>query len=92
MSNGKFVASVENKSLRKYTDRDMIQGTAPAGSETAEQKPAQPLLPQGDTKVALAPVVSPLSEMEKASSKEASGDSAKKTSAKKPVKVARKGK
>ena len=92
MSNGKFVSSVENKSLRKYTDRDMIQGTAPAGSETAEQKPAQPLLPQGDTKVALAPVVSPLSEMEKASAKEASSDSAKKTSAKKPVKVAKKGK
>lgn len=88
--NGKFVSSVENKALRKYTDRDMIQGTAPTGSETADMRPVQPQPAAGDAKVAAAPVVSPLSEMEKQSTKDSSSDSAKKPAAKKPVKVARK--
>ena len=94
MSNGKFVSSVENKSLRKYTDMDIMQGTAPAGAETAAAEKANNAPApgaEGDKKVAIAPVVSPLSEMEKSASKPASGESAKKAP-KKPVKVARKNK
>jgi len=90
VSNGKFVSSVENKSLRKYTERDMIQGTAPAGSEMADQKPKAPTTDGVEVKVP--PVVSPLTEMEKLPTKDSSSDAAKKAPAKKPVKVAKKGK
>lgn len=88
----KFVSSVENKSLRKFTDRDMIQGTAPAGSETASKSDAptnaQALLPDGSKAPAPAPVVSPLSEMDSQPTKTATEKPAAK--GKKPVKVARK--
>ena len=88
----KFVSSVENKSLRKFTDRDMIQGTAPAGSETASKSDAptnaQALLPDGSKAPAPAPVVSPLSEMDSQPTRTASEKPAAK--GKKPVKVARK--
>jgi hypothetical protein len=87
----KFVSTVENKSLRKYTDRDMIQGTAPAGSTEAKSDAptnAQPLLPS-DKKVAAAPVVSPLSEMEKQKPKEAAAEKPAPKS-KKPIRVATK--
>lgn len=87
---GKFVSSVENKSLRKYTDRDMIQGTAPAESTEAKSDApvnAEPFVP-GEKKVAAAPVVSPLTEMEK----QAPTDTAKEkpSKSKKPVRVAKK--
>jgi hypothetical protein len=47
---GKFVASVENKPLRKYTVRSEIEGTAPTqpaekGSETAANIPPAPTAP-----------------------------------------------
>jgi len=45
---GKFVASVENKPLRKYTVRSEIEGTAPPaekGSETAANTPPPPTVP-----------------------------------------------
>lgn len=90
MSNGKFVSSVENKSLRKYTDMDFVQGTAPAGAETTAAQPSTPPAADGATKIAAVPVVSPLMEMEK-TAKEGS-NVADKSAAKKPVKVARKGK
>ena len=92
VSNGKFVSAVENKALRKYTDKDFVQGTAPAGAETtaAQPVPAQPTA-DGTAKVALSPVVSPLSEMEKTAPKDSSNETAKKA-AKKPVKVAKKNK
>jgi hypothetical protein len=91
MSNGKFVATVENKPLRQYSDREQIQGTAPvqAGPEnpapsappvqtaTADGKPASP-----------APIVSPLDEMNRQVQKEEPAKAAK--TGKKPVKVARK--
>jgi hypothetical protein len=87
----KFVSTVENKSLRKYTDRDMIQGTAPAGSTEAKSDAptnAQPFS-TGDTKVTTAAVVSPLTEMEKQAPKEAANEKPASKS-KKPVKVASK--
>ena len=91
MSDGKFVSSVENKSLRKYTDQDVVQGTAPAGAETASAGRASDAAASGDAKIASAPLVSPLSEMEKSTVKAASNEPSKKA-AKKPVKVARKNK
>lgn len=39
MSNGKFIASVENKPLREYSNEAQIQGTAPI--QPAEEKPVQ---------------------------------------------------
>jgi hypothetical protein len=35
MTNGKFIASVENKTLRQYTVQQEIQGTAPVENNTA---------------------------------------------------------
>lgn len=87
----KFVSTVENKSLRKYSDRDMIQGTAPAGSTEAKSDAptnAQPFS-TGETKVTTASVVSPLTEMEKQTPKEASNEKPAAKS-KKPVRVASK--
>lgn len=90
MSNGKFVASVENKPLRKYTERDVIQGTAPAGSETSggqQTAEAQPAA-AGEAPKKPAAIVSPLLEMEKLASAPAKADSSKAPS-KKGVKVAK---
>jgi hypothetical protein len=89
VSKDKFVATVENKSLRKYTDRDMIQGTAPAGSTEARSDAptnAQPFS-TGDNKLTTATVVSPLTEMERQAPNEASNEKPAAKS-KKPVRVA----
>jgi len=88
----KFVSTVENKSLRKYSDRDMIQGTAPAGSTEAKSDAptnAQPFS-TGDNKVTTTAVVSPLSEMEKQAPKEAAATDKPAAKGKKPVRVASK--
>ncbi len=91
LSKDKFVSSVENKPLRQYTDRDMIQGTAPSASNEAKSDApvnAQPFV-QDQKKVADAAVVSPLNEMEKQTPKTAEAEKpAAKT--KKPVRVASK--
>lgn len=91
MSNGKFVSSVENMPLRKYTQREEIQGTAPDASTTAQAQPAAaPAIPAAATDAPKAPteIVSPLDEMNKqASSPDA--DKSKKP-AKKGVRVAKK--
>ena len=91
MSNGKFVSAVENKPLRKYTNMEVVQGTAPAESDTAAAQPAPVPSATGDKTAAAAKVVSPMMEMERSESKESSNDAAKKA-AKKPVKVAKKSK
>jgi len=94
MSNGKFSSSVENMALRKYTERQQIQGTAPVDSETASNK-GTPQLPEvGPDGQPVKPVaiVSPLEEMNKQVPKD---DAKAKSSAKpasKPVRVAKKGK
>ncbi len=92
MSNGKFVSSVENMPLRKYTQREEIQGTAPAAGEaTAQAQPVSaPTVPVAATDAAKAPaeIVSPFDEMNKQA---ASPDAEKsKKPAKKPVRVAKK--
>lgn len=92
MSNGKFVSSVENKALRKYTDRQEVQGVAPVETDNrAYAEPAAPAAPQSAeaqvVKNPSAPIMSPLEEMNR-QVPTASGDKSKKDS-KKPVKVAK---
>ena len=85
---GKFVSSVENKALRQYTEREQIQGTAPLSETEAKNTvPAPPVAP-GMPKVVVAPVVSPLEEMNRQVPSDAGKTKAKKDAAK-PVKVAK---
>lgn len=80
MSDGKFIASEENKTLRQYSDQEVVQGTAPTEqsgkTETAktnepaqqQQPSSQPVPPTttGEQKTAPATaIVSPLDEMNK---------------------------
>lgn len=86
MSNGKFISSVENKSLRQYTDKEVVQGTAPTEATAAAEPTPQPVAPQAasaDPKAAAQPIVSPLDEMNK------QVDAPSKKKAGKTVKVAR---
>ncbi len=94
LGKNKFVASVENKMLRKYTQQEEIQGTAPTEStgrppETiATYQPPAAADSAAAKQAAPTPVVSPLDEMNKQPSE---AESTRKTakSGKKPVKVAR---
>lgn len=96
MSNGKFVASVENKALRQYSVQEEIQGTAPVGAsapktETAAAEPQPPTENLYRTPVVPSVIISPLEEMNK-QPVEQPLDSAKSKpgkKSKKPVKVAR---
>ncbi|MDI1242750.1 MAG: hypothetical protein PSX80_12610 [bacterium] len=92
ISREKFVSSVENKPLRKYTDQEMIQGTAPAGAtEAKSDAPVNaPAFVQDGKAVAVtpAPIVSPLTEMERSTPTVAAVKTPSKT--KKPVRVASK--
>lgn len=85
MSDGKFVSSVENKSLRQFSDQAQIQGTAPIqGSAPTSATPVTI-----DGKPAPIPVVSPLDEMNRQPAQTedtAKGKPAKST--KRPVRVA----
>ena len=73
MSNGKFIASVENKALRQYTDQEQIRGTAPIDNSGGEKKTETaanvlpPAEPKAETKnvqtIAPAVIISPLDEM-----------------------------
>lgn len=81
MSDGKFIASEENKTLRQYTVQEEVQGTAPVeqsgktetakteSTPPAQQQPVQqpaPTQPSGDQKPApVTAIVSPLDEMNK---------------------------
>jgi len=91
MGKNKFVASVENKTLRKYSTQEEIQGTAP--TESTGKPPEtiatyQPTVPadKGAPKAA-GPVVSPLEEMNKQVPESDTKAAAK--NGKKPVKVAK---
>ena len=91
MSNGKFTTSVENMALRKYSDREQIQGTAPADAQTAANaEPKPPMAGPDGQPVKPEAIVSPLEEMNKIVSKEEPAKSSKPAS--KPVRVAKKGK
>ena len=99
MSNGKFIASVENKPIREYTDREQLTGTAPIQPgekqpETAVNAQPAPTAPSQVKPNSTAPamVISPLDEMDRQPT-EKPKDSAKDRTdkkGKKPVKVAKK--
>lgn len=89
----KFVSSVENKTLKKYSDREAIQGTAPPQAQaTSDSQQAPVTTADGSNpaaKMAPVKVVSPLDEMERgASSAEDSKSDKTDKAVKKPVKVA----
>jgi len=88
VAKGKFVSSVENKSLRQYTDREQLQGTAPAGAEAkSETTPALVVASDGSTvKVTPRPIVSPLDEMNGVPVKDAAGSPARKSPRKRAAK------
>ncbi len=91
---GKYIASVENKSLRQYTTKAQIEGTAPAQpSDKAAEKTVQtastgqpPAAGAKNAKPAENPFLSPLDEMNKQGQP---GNDKPKTTPKKPVKVAK---
>ncbi|MGI8884543.1 MAG: hypothetical protein ACR2IA_09910 [Pyrinomonadaceae bacterium] len=70
MSNGKFIAWVENKALRQYTDQEQIRGTAPIQSaekpaETAANTQPAPAPAENKSVQVISPavIISPLDEM-----------------------------
>lgn len=94
MSNSKFVASVENKTLRQYTVEQEVQGTVPIQTAARSEEPTQnALIPKESQPIMVAPtlIISPLDEMNRQpveptvkTVKEKSGKKVKK-----PVKVAK---
>ena len=89
---GKFVASVENKSLKKYSTKAVVEGTAP---EQSSEKPVQvagttPPTADPQAKPASNNFVSPLDEMNnQPSAPEAKENTKPAKSGKKAVKVAK---
>jgi hypothetical protein len=91
MSNGKFISSVENKALRKYSDRQEVQGIAPTetmASSEAANTASRPTEAQAAAGKPTVPIVSPLEEMQRQGPADADKDKSKKDS-KKSVKVAK---
>lgn len=89
MSNGKFVSSVENKPLRKYTDHQQVQGIAPTEA-TASAEPVsapRPIETQVVGSKPTGPIVSPLDEMNRQVPSDTEVDKKKVT--KKSAKVAK---
>jgi hypothetical protein len=96
---GKFVASVENKPLKKYSTRNQIEGTAPTQPAdkpvqiaSTEQPAATTAVPGAadvkNVKPSSNPFLSPLDEMNKQPAQPAETEKPKKSS-KKRVKVAK---
>jgi hypothetical protein len=97
MSNNKFVASVENKTLRQYTVEQEVQGTAPVQAPVKTEEPQQNALVPREQQPSTQPIelkptviVSPLDEMNKQPIEDATKTVKEKpaTKGKKPVKVA----
>jgi hypothetical protein len=86
VGNGKFVASVENKPLKKYSTKSQIEGTAPADRPVQTASVVPQAAPRSDAKPASNPFLSPLDEMN--NQPETSEPVDKKKAPKKPVKVA----
>ncbi|MBC7898837.1 MAG: hypothetical protein H7070_02185 [Saprospiraceae bacterium] len=95
ISNGKFVSSVENKTLRQYSTQETVQGTAPTQTDGRPPETVTAYQPPADASAkpaAAAPIVSPLEEMNKQVPESDTAKEKSKKSGKKPVKVARKNK
>ena len=91
MSNGKFVSSVENKPLRKYSDYQQVQGIAPTETTAvvdAANAAPRPVETQAVGTKPTGPIVSPLEEMNRQPAVDAEKEKSKKDS-KKSVKVAK---
>ncbi len=102
MSNQKFIASVENKTLRQYTVQQEVQGTVPVENNSANKSevvannngattpttPTTTTQPESKT-VAPTMIISPVDEMNKQPEPKPE-DSVKDKKSKKPVKVAKK--
>jgi hypothetical protein len=92
MTNGKFVSSVENKPLRKYSDVQTVQGIAPTETQASAEppvpvRPAETQATQTAGSKPAGPIVSPLDEMNR---QPADTEKAKsKKDGKKPVKLAK---
>lgn len=96
MGKNKFVASVENKTLRKYSTQEEVQGTAPVQGEGKPPEAVatyQPPAPTPDSSAVKAgppsPIVSPLDEMNKQVPETDAAKQKAKKGSKKPVKVAK---
>jgi len=94
VSKDKFVSSVENKTLRTYTRKEEVQGTAPAAAEGKPPENVAVFQPNPDgtpaKPVPAAPIVSPLEEMNRQLPQTDAEKAKTKKPGKKPVKVARK--
>jgi len=86
----KFVTSVENMPLRKFTDKQQIEGTAPSTQAVASSDNAQSTSTSTTKPATPVQMVSPLDEMNNQTSAPADKDKGSaKPSAQKPTKVAR---
>jgi hypothetical protein len=68
MSNGKYIASTQEKTLREYTFMDDVQGTSPVGTNSGKPESASNSTPNGIEEVdSVKPnsqqIISPLEEM-----------------------------
>lgn len=99
-STGKFVSSVENKALRKYSDQQTLQGTAPVDAYTSAPESAKKSSPKPAEEkdaVGSSQIISPLEEAKQKESSDAkeaakadSKDKKGKPRSRKKAKVAKK--
>ena len=95
MGKDKFVASVENKTLRQYSTQEEVQGTAPVQSDGKPPQTVatyQPASAPTDSAIKAGPpvpIVSPLDEMNKQLPETDAAKQKAKANGKKPVKVAK---
>ncbi len=90
---GKFVSSVENKTLRQYSTQELIQGTAPSQADGKPPESVAAYQPSPDGTAAkpavVVPIISPLDEMNKQLPPTDAGKEKSKKPGKTPVKVAK---
>lgn len=88
---GKFVSSVDYKTLKQYTVMDEVQGTAPAGATKSNEAVSSTTanMPAGDSKPVPVRIVSPLDEMNKQAPESTSDKDKTSKLPKKALKVAR---
>lgn len=86
VAKNKFATTVENKPLKKYTQREVVQGTAPVGADTATAGSTAPAPAPVAAVVIPTVIVSPLDEM----NRQPETDTAKPAkNTKKPVRAAK---